>query len=438
MADQLKAWFKTLGYSFGSHEVRESDYCEWIIKIPARRGFDSILVHTIERQAEVKDLNLLKSKVKEHETDEGWLVAGHRKASSAKEMADKEDNIFCYTFDELLDENADFTKYFNWLDAFVNDHKIDKDYVPLACRRDIYDQTSKEKTGEERYGKDNNWIEGYIDRWLEDPCKEHISILGEFGTGKTWFTHHYAYQLMQKYLEAKDRGLRRPRLPLVVHLRDYAKALNSESLFSDFFFRKHEIRLLGYSAFEQLNRMGKLLLIFDGFDEMADKLDRQKMINNFWELARVVVPGAKTILTCRTEHFPSAREGRDLLNAELKASTAKLTGDPPQFEVLELERFDEDQIHQALLKRTDRQTTDLILGHPELLDLASRPVILEFILEALPDIEANHPIDLARIYLYAIRAKLERDIKTERTFTSLADKLYFMCELSWRCSLPIK
>ena len=416
LAEQLKAWFETLGYSFGSHEVRDSDYCEWIIKIPARRGFDSILVQSIERQAEFKDLNLLKAKVKQHKTDEGWLIAGHRKAPSAQEMADKEENIFCFTFEELLDEHADFTRYFTWLDTFIKDRNINKDYIPLACKRDLYDQTSKEKTGEERYGKDNNWIEGYIDRWLEDPCKEHISILGEFGTGKTWFTHHYAYQLMQKYVEAKERGLRRPRLPLVVHLRDYAKALNSESLFSDFFFRKHEIPLPGYSAFEQLNRMGKLLLIFDGFDEMADKLDRQKMINNFWELARVVVPGAKTILTCRTEHFPSAREGRDLLNAELKASTAKLTGDPPQFEVLELERFDKAQIHEALLKRTDQQTADLIMGHPELLDLASRPVMLEFILEALPDIEANNLIDLSRIYLYAIRAKLERDIKTEHLY----------------------
>jgi hypothetical protein len=43
-------------------------------------------------------------------------------------------------------------------------------------------------------------------------------------------------------------------------LRDYAKAVSVESLFSEFFFRKHEIPLPGYSAFEQLNRMGKLLL----------------------------------------------------------------------------------------------------------------------------------------------------------------------------------
>jgi len=217
----------------------------------------------------------------------------------------------------------------------------------------------------------------------------------------------------------------------VIPLRDYAKAVSVESLFSEFFFRKHEIPLPGYSAFEQLNRMGKLLLIFDGFDEMAAKVDRQAMINNFWELAKVVVPGAKVILTCRTEHFPEAKEGRALLNAELQASTANLTGETPQFEVLELEKFNDEQIRQVLSFQAEAATVEQVMGNPQLLDLARRPVMTELILEALPDIEAGKPVDMSRVYLYAVRRKMERDIRAERTFTSLADKLYFLCELSW-------
>ena len=254
---------------------------------------------------------------------------------------------------------------------------------------------------------------------------------GEFGTGKTWFALHYAWKALQRYREAQRRGLERPRLPLVIPLRDYAKAVSVESLFSEFFFRKHEIPIPGYSAFEQLNRMGKLLLIFDGFDEMAARVDRQEMINNFWELAKVVVPGAKVILTCRTEHFPDAKEGRALLNAELQASTRDLTGETPQFEVLELEKFNDEQIRQVLEHQAQPATVEQIMGNPQLLDLARRPVLTELILEALPDIEAGKPVDMSRVYLYAVRHKMERDIKAERTFTSMADKLYFMCELSW-------
>ncbi|MEO1187001.1 MAG: pentapeptide repeat-containing protein, partial [Cyanobacteria bacterium J06636_27] len=76
-------------------------------------------------------------------------------------------------------------------------------------------------------------------------------------------------------------------------------------------------------------------------------------------------------------------------------------------------------------------TVDQVMGNPQLLDLARRPVMTDLILEALPDIEAGKPVDMSRVYLYAVRRKMERDIKAERTFTSLADKLYFLCELSW-------
>ncbi|MBW4513192.1 MAG: hypothetical protein KME64_42935 [Scytonematopsis contorta HA4267-MV1] len=235
---------------------------------------------------------------------------------------------------------------------------------------------------------------------------------------------------VRRYRDAQKRGIERPRLPLVITLRDYAKALNVESVLAGFFFTQHNIRL-NSEVFDQLNRMGKLLLIFDGFDEMAAKVDRQQMINNFWELAKVVVPGAKVILTCRTEHFPEAREGRALLNAELKASTFNLTGETPQFEVLELEKFNDEQIRQVLSFQAEVETVDRVMSNPQLLDLARRPVMTELILEALPDIEAGKPVDMSRVYLYAVQRKMQRDIKQERTFTSLAEKLYFLCELSW-------
>ena len=433
LAQQMKGWFETLGYKFDSYNVEEDNYFEWIINIPARRGYDRILVRAVEGEGKLSDVKALQRIVNEQKTIEGWLVASRRISPAVRDKVKKEDNqgIFCYTFDELLDQQADFSKYLDWLEAEVKRKGIDRMYVPLACTKEEFDPITQEKLGVSCYDEDDGWIDGYIDNWLNDRTKEHISILGEFGTGKTWLTLHYAWAALQRYRDAKKRGVERPRIPLVIPLRDYAKAVTVESLFSEFFFRKYEIPLAGYSVFEQLNRMGKLLLIFDGFDEMADRVDSQKMINNFWELAQVVVPGSKAILTCRSEHFPEAKAGRTLLNAELEASTSALTGEPPQFEVLELKKFNNDQIRQVLSFRAGASTVKEIMGNYQLLDLARRPVMTELILEALPDIEAGKPVDMSRVYLYAVRTKMERDIKAERTFTSLADKLYFLCELSW-------
>ena len=434
LSQQVRGWFETLSYRFEKYEIWEDNYFEWIINVPVRRKkYDRILVRGIAGEAGLRDILALRESVEKQRTDEGWLVTARRISRAARDEVEKAENhnLACYTFDELLDQDADFTAYLDWLETEITSRGIDTKYVPLACTKEEIDPDTQRKIGVSHYDGRDGWIEGYIDLWLNDPVKEHISVLGEFGTGKTWFAMHYAWMALQRYRDAQKRGLERPRLPLVIPLRDYAKAVSVESLFSEFFFRKHEIPLAGYSAFEQLNRMGKFLLIFDGFDEMAAKCDRQEMINNFWELAKTVVPGAKVILTCRTEHFPEAKEGRALLNAELQASTTILTGETPQFEVLELEKFNDEQIRQALSVQTEAATVEKVMGNLQLLDLARRPVMTELILEALPDIEAGKPVDMSRIYLYAVRRKIERDIKAERTFTSVADKLYFLCELSW-------
>jgi WD40 repeat protein len=434
LAQQMKGWFETLGYRFEPYEVWQDDYFEWIIDIPVRRGrYDRILVRGVDGEVGLGDIKALRQSVETQRADEGWLVTARRISRAAREEVEKEENhdLGCYTLDELLDQDADFGGYLDWLESEIGRRGIDQKYVPLACTKEEIDPDTKQRIGMSRYDDRDGWIDGYIDLWLDDPAKEHISVLGEFGTGKTWFAFHYASQALKRYREAQKRGVERPRLPLVIPLRDYAKAVSVESLFSEFFFRKHEVRSLTYSAFEQLNRMGKLLLIFDGFDEMAARVDRQEMINNFWELAKVVVPGAKVILTCRTEHFPEAKEGRALLNAQLQASTASLTGEMPQFEVLELEKFNDEQIGQVMSQQAEPATVEQVMSNPQLLDLARRPVMTELILEALPDIEAGKPVDMSRVYLYAVRRKMERDIKEERTFTSLAEKLYFLCELSW-------
>ncbi|MBE8992181.1 NACHT domain-containing protein [Nostoc sp. LEGE 12450] len=432
LAQQMRGWFETLGYDFEKYEIWAEEYFEWIIKIPVRRSYDRILVRGVAGEIKLSDVMALRSSVEEQKTDEGWLVTTRRISRAARDEVKKEENRYldCFTFDELIDLDADFNGYLDWLEAEIKRRKVDTKYVPLACTKEEIDPITKRRIGVSRYEEEDGWIDGYIDLWLDDPAKEHISILGEFGTGKTWFVFHYAWTALQRYRDAQKRGVERPRLPLVITLRDFAKALNVENVLAGFFFTQHNIRI-NSEVFEQLNRMGKLLLIFDGFDEMAAKVDRQQMINNFWELAKVVVPSAKVILTCRTEHFPEAKEGRALLNAELQASTKKLTGETPQFEVLELEKFNDEQIRHLLSYQAEPATVEQVMGNSQLLDLARRPVMTELILEALPDIEAGKPVDMSRVYLYAVRRKMERDIKAERTFTSLAEKLYFLCELSW-------
>ncbi|MBE9062477.1 NACHT domain-containing protein [cf. Phormidesmis sp. LEGE 11477] len=440
----LRDWFVCLGYQFDSSpEPQDQDtrlalttesaaHVEWVVQVRARRGWDKIVIHAVRGEAQLSHVRTLHEATHRHAAVEGWLVAHRRTSSSARaEVNLPNSQLFCYTFDELIDEEIDFDSYFEWLEETVESKEITDNYIPLACRKAEFVPSSSEVIAYSHYGQSEGWIDSYIDRWLDDPVKEHISVLGEFGTGKTWFTLHYAWQTLEKYKQAKEKGVERPRLPLIISLRDCGKSASLESLILDYFFRKYQISIPSYQAFEQLNRMGKLLLIFDGFDEMASKVDRQSMINNFWQLARVVVPGSKVILTCRTEHFPDAKQGRSLLSAELKASTDALKAESPQFEVLELEPLSDEQIQRVITSLESPAITHQFASQLDLLEIARRPLMLALILQALPAISSGQPADLARIYLYTVRSKMEKDISAERTFTSLADKLYFLCELSW-------
>lgn len=300
LARQMRGWFETLGYHFERYQVQEENYFEWIINVPAMRGYTRILVRGIEGEAQISNLVVFKQTLNEQKTDEGWLISLRRISQTVRIAAKKQENkerLFCYTFDELLDKDTDFSCYFKWLENEVKLRHIDKNYVPLVCTNQEFEPFKQQRIAND-YRERYSWLYEYIDLWLDEPAKGHISILGEFGIGKTSLAFHYAWKGLQRYRDAKRRGLERPRLPLVIPMQDFAKVVSVESLFSEFFFRKHEIPLPGYCAFEQLNRMGKLLLILDGFDEMAAKLDKQQIINNFWELKKLVVPGAKVILTC--------------------------------------------------------------------------------------------------------------------------------------------
>lgn len=433
-AEQMRRWFGALRYEIEQELEQTEDYFQWMIRIPMRSRFDRILLRGMTREIEFLDLHQMTGTINAHQPDETWLVTDFRVNPAVAEKAKMQSYpLLCMTFDELIDQDVDFSPYIQWLVEQVEGQEIDERYIQLGCKRSEIDPETQDYLGTHPYPAEiNDGLEGYIDGWLEATEKYHVSVLGEFGMGKTWFTLHYAWRELQKYLKAKETQRKRPRLPLLMPLRDYAKAVDVENVLAHFFFGKHKIRLYN-EVFDRLNEMGKLLLIFDGFDEMSNKTSKQEMTDNFWQLAQVAVPGAKVILTSRQEHFPNDGNARELFGGKILASQSRSLV-APQFELVELEPFTEVQMRRMLGQHTDEATVDLILAQPDLRDLAQRPVMGQLLVAALGDLQrdlaAGRSIDLARVYYYAVRQKMETDIRSERTFTSLVDKTFFLCELA--------
>ncbi|MCP4109838.1 MAG: hypothetical protein GY749_30690 [Desulfobacteraceae bacterium] len=78
LSHQIRTWFEILGYCFENYNIQTEKYFEWIINVPARRGYDRVLVRGVEGEAGMLDFNALCQHVDEQKTDEGWLVAVRR------------------------------------------------------------------------------------------------------------------------------------------------------------------------------------------------------------------------------------------------------------------------------------------------------------------------------------------------------------------------
>ncbi|MDG4859789.1 NACHT domain-containing protein [Streptomyces sp. T-3] len=430
----VRDWFTAVEYEVRRTWETVDGSVALLVDVPQRRGrFDRTVMLCVEGELAPHHLQLVDTLVTEEQACEGWGLARLRVSESARRRAaDSDDRLFCYSFDELIDLEADFEPYIAWVEEEVHRRDIDSRYVPLSCRKDEVDPVSQRTLDASLYDWRNGGLDDYVAGWLEEPAKKHLSLLGEFGMGKSWFALHLAGEMAHGWRDAKRRGVPRPRIPLLIPLRDYAKQTSVEALLSEFFFNKHKINLRSYDVFRVLNRMGRLLLIFDGFDEMAARADRNTVVTNFWELANAVEPGAKVLLSSRTEHFPDAQDARDLFGAKVSAAASAVREDAPVFEIVELVPFDDEQIERMLRPvLRDEGKVRTVMAHDDVRDLMRRPVMSELVIDALPEIEQGAEIDLARIYLYAIQRKMDRDIKAERTFTSRGDKLYFLCEVAW-------
>lgn len=428
LAWQLRQWFGALEYPFDVEPETGPDYADLLVRIPGRkRQFTRTLVRAIAGEIQGHHVNRALEAAAAKPVDEVWLVCFRRISQSARKAAKDHENVLLYTFDELIEEDINFVRYFAWLDAQVQAADIDRLYVPLAVTVNEVDASGileSDSTYEN--------ISDYVDRWMEDSDGEHLSLLGEFGTGKSWFAFKYAHDMVAKYREAQEDGLKRPRVPLLIRLREYARGFKDVgALLTDVVFREHRVNIPSLAVLETLNRMGRLLFIFDGFDEMAARVDQQKMVDNFWSLASVLGPGSKAILTCRTEYFQFAKQAREVLGGNLRGSSMKELFETTRFQVATLQMFDEERLRTVLSRRSDdKKLIDAVMSNQRLIDLGRRPVMVDLLIEAMPGLEAENA-DLARVYYEAVQRKMERDISLGRTFTSMADKIFFMCEISW-------
>jgi hypothetical protein len=262
-----------------------------------------------------------------------------------------------------------------------------------------------------------------IGEWLGAPEARLLMIHGDTGIGKSTCLRWMAGRMARDFLANGQADWRTRPAPILIPLLDVRRALSWESLIESHL-ASRGIPHARRAIFEHLVRAGRVVLLYDAFDEIADQLTPEARREVFGELTRPIRQGGKAILTCRTQHFQDADEQRDLLNGG---------GSPLGIASLALQPFSEPQVKAYLAKaRPDTVADDWARINEiyHLADLAQRPMLLEKITQQLRALPPGAPFNLA--FLYAEYAELWMEREAGKQRQSLREQvLRLIPEIAW-------
>jgi WD40 repeat protein len=361
------------------------------------------------------NVNALSDLKRNDEVQNLIIVTTNGFAKDVWDTAEK-NKIQLLTFHELQHQILKLDQYLERLIKDFENDEISNYYIDLVAQED-------EKTPGVIFEPMNK----YIIKWIADAKINHVSILGEYGTGKTSFCRKFAHDLAIKY----NNDPLNNRIPILINLRDYSKVMSVRQLITDLLINEYGLRGIDFPLFEKMNEEGLFLLIFDGFDEMAQKVIFDVTYSNFTKIAELAKSkGSKVLLTCRTEFFRTHEKEKEIL---LDIDKRK------NFDIIYLSEFNDEQIKAFLQKRVPlieaqqekkpgwRYYYQKIHEIFDLKDLAKRPVLLELITKYLPQlIEKGEKINASTLYQTTIQEELKRRLTVGKTVIQREDRIKLM------------
>ena len=266
--------------------------------------------------------------------------------------------IHQYSEEWLLNDLVDFEDYFLELKRRVEFDCLPDSNLVLP---NIYVPSNIKK---ENDGKVEKNLEEYLSDWLSEPGQRQLAILGEYGQGKSTGTLMFSYNLVYRSIEKPKR------IPILLELRGKSpKTLQPLELLSVWASNYR----IDPKALMKLQQAGRLLLIFEGFDEMAEVSDAEARYSHFNSLWRFCYPKAKILITGRPNFFLDDHELKALLGIDQSTATGAYV------QALHLQPFSLPQITESLRSTSEqnrREIIQLAIDDSKFLDIVSRPSLL--------------------------------------------------------------
>lgn len=255
----------------------------------------------------------------------------------------------------------DLTKYLDGQTRQLSESKI----YPPAMYVDA--PASYEVLGHRERTHVDNALRHLLDLLASEDQRRFALVLGEFGAGKTFLLRELARRMhVEKH----------PVWPVLVEMRLLEKRHDLASLLGAHF-GKADVPGYNFPAFQYMLNEGRIALLFDGFDELVDRVTYDAVTDHFnTVLSAAEGRAAKVVLSSRRQHFLSENQVKLALTEQAQRI--------PGFRLMLLEPFGEVQIRGYLRnvlmsEREANQRYALLDEVKDLLGLSHNPRMLGFI-----------------------------------------------------------
>lgn len=271
-----------------------------------RRVYIEATIQYVDNDKYGKDVGKLAMIANLEPQSQKLIVSSSGFALPVKERAGKTD-IWTLTYDELFQR---FEKF----DPYVSRHTGNGQSAnPLQSLVEVYE----EPHFEDSIG--NELAPEYLSNWKNSDSKDKrwIVVTGEYGTGKTALTQVLLYRWLLEYKNNPSLPI-----PFRIELRSFARQFDARGLLHHFL-DSNGLSHIPIEFAERLVRSGRVVLILDGYDEMAQYFNARERRQCLEALATLSAEGAKGILTSRPNYFTQSEELQvfEVLYASLKSTT---------------------------------------------------------------------------------------------------------------------
>ncbi|HEX8745135.1 MAG TPA: restriction endonuclease [Thermoleophilaceae bacterium] len=385
----------------------------------------------------------------------GALVSANGFTADARAAASEHPYVTLLSWDELAAQILDVRHQMRDVVARYESKPIFRGYLPLGIEPLSW-ATLTPVAGA------SSDLDEVIARWMRagiDSARSALFVLADFGAGKTTLLEHLQYGRAKAYLAHEDT-----RVPLFVPLRNYRETQDVTTLlrasFRDAYYRDLPNDLLWRRVHD-----GWFYLLLDGFDEMVERSDAARRLDLFYALLDVLRSPSPTVITSRPSYFVERGE-LDKLLATLREYEAEITApavpahggafaaaDRLRRKLVDRRRgtrspsagtdgLDERAVQVIRLLPLDRERLEMFIQHRsdeleqrgtspdqlmafidrtyDLMDLATRPLLLDLVIESvllgeLDPGDAETQFGASGLYEVWTYAKLADDLDKGRT-----------------------